>query len=1322
MRLRFGYIALFFSLFSSSLLGQIRPSENLSVIKWEQGGVVIHLKDELKHPMFSWPESIVQYGLDFSPKGILQQELSLIEEATGKSIPFQLNDVEISNKRIQKAKLVFMSDLPSGSNKSFRLVPAKATPHQKFESKVSDIKVIKTSSYVLISNGKVKIELPINGSSKITAPILRYGDARSWLGYGEMPASLLPLKMTVKELDAGAVQAAYQVDYIFKGNKSYKVILRITAGMDFVEMEEEIQGFSVQDAAAWRMVWNGLKMDQRYTSTRAALIDNKQKGYQNVSWEPMEGLPANYTSEKHPELDFDQRNEEDGKLPFRITPYDNWMSWWRMPVAAFWSKQAQTTVGLFIKDIEKWNDGLYALWGSKKDLNISFHWKNKELDYTFPLVSGSRSTGIAAYAHQKDIDLVNEGKNTLVYIDSLRKWHGWITLDKVKNWVLDYEAVESGYPRYFKSKNAPVNFTLSSLENSLFNNLKTISMGSERVNGPNPVSSRVYYDMIGPSFDLNAGKMTKEQFTKLRAWFLFISYLYMDETLMPMKTMLSGHPNFLADIKGVPGITAFLFPKHPEAGNMADHYEKFVQLNYNYHVRPDVPSWESKGGRWTENLATYTWAALKPTIRTSYLLNHSYDGKNRLLQPGLSIYGNWLLNAISSPLVQKDNRRVYPPQGAHAHAYGDGPPNALRLLGQEVAYYDPLLAESIFWLTTAEDSPFESNKDKDKAWTEMLKGKWETNKGTNPHLKSEKFTGYGIVLRSNFGTKDEMYVNLQQIDEGPNYRWGRAAMGGNGVLYYYAQGKRYSHNGSEDVGDGPFGDVERSTNFGVKKVGGYRTLGPYRSVGRNELTEPLYDFGFAQFACVLGNKDIAADYKSRSVLQSSADYIAVYDEVTNSTTEGRFSWFVGSEDDFPDIYQLKPGVAAKSADIKPGKSNYHKDPEVMPTKGRYYDGKGAFLTVVTHKKGVKAIATDFGAIVNKPEGKTDLIFRNSNTVSYNKDGIRFVGTAGIVQKSGLVYSAALFAGSMVEVPGIKIDLSLQNEAAIGFETSANGFNGTFQSRKALVVTMSSSLTGLVFYLNGVVVEGMRLTGNAVQFTLPAGKHNWQWRNNGVIPMATKVIGSTVKSGEVKLEWQAVPTAESYEIELSDDGGNHWRSFQSQLKTNTTILKGLVNESKVHVRVIAKGAGGRSVPGNEYPVYVTDQVPVAPQGLRLDIDSREIKIFWGNILGAGSYKLYRKSKGSPVSAFTKIYEGAKSSFTDQKLSNKTIYEYVVTAVNGNGESNYSTSVDNDPTSFLNWHPMGKEGFRRDTEDHENGFVEFNPFVEDQKPVLKYPGIK
>ncbi|MCD0490331.1 fibronectin type III domain-containing protein [Pedobacter sp. MC2016-14] len=1291
-------------------------------LKWKAEGISILLKDDLNHAAFSWPLSVLQYRIDFTAASVKQNELNLTEGLTGKEVAFQLSSPVLKNGILQEATLSFMSDLPSGTNKLFRLVKTKGKKGKDMVADVAAVAVAKTTDAYLISNGKIKIEVPLQGA-KIAAPVKRYGNAGKWLGHGVLPASLTLGKMTVTELSAGPVEVAYLVKYEFGNNKTYQVKISLAAGMDFAELEEEMLGFDINEGKVWNLIWDNISLDHRYASTRSNKINTKLKDtYDNFSWEPMEGLPVAADASKHPDLSYDQQNGKDGKLPFRISPYDNWMSWWRLPTAAFWSEKEHRTIGLFIKDMEKWDDGLYAIWGSKQNLNICFHWNNNILDYTFPLVNGTRSTAIAAYNHQKDVDVVNKNLNSLLYIDDLRRWYGWMPLNKVKNWVLNYDLPETGYPKYFKPENGET-LTLPKLDNQLFNALKSIGTGSERVEGPNPVGSRIYYDAIIPAFDLNAAKMSSEQYRKLRAWQLFVGYLYMDETLMPMRKLLSGHPNFLGDIKGVVGLMAFLFPNHPEAAKMADHFEKVVNLNFNYHTRPDVPLWDAKGGRWTENLATYTWAALKPVLRTSYLLNHNYDGKNRYLQPGVSQYGNWLVNAATSPIASQKNRRLYPPQGAHSHAYGDGPPNALRLLGQELSYYNPILAENLLWFTSAEDSPFESNKEKDKAWTALLHGEWEKNKGTNPHLKSAKYTGYGNILRSAFGTKDEMYVNLQQIDEGPNYRWGRAAMGGNGVIYYYAQGKRYSHNGSEDVGDGPFGDVERISNFGVKKAGGYRALGPYRSVGRNDLTEPLYDFGFAQFASVKAEAAIAADYRSRSVLQSGSDYIAVYDDVASNDTEGRFSWFVGAEDDFPSIHQVLPGAIGRDADIKPSKSNYHKDPAVMPTKGRYYDGKGSFLTIVTHKPEIKVNKADFGCTVEKGDGSLDLVFRSAGTTTYQKDGLGFTGSSGIIQKDSKGnYSAALFAGSKIEVPGLKIEISGGNKAGLSLQQNAAGFKGQIQVEQAVQLVLTAVTSPSTFYLDGVAVPNMP-TDNTVRINVLPGKHTWQWSSNGVIPGSSTITSTLVKNKGVLVSWAAVPGALTYNLQLSEDGGTNWATVKENITKTEESLSSLTNGTKIHLRVIANAKGGNGDPSDEYPVYVTDQAAHAPEGLLVDLTGVQNRITWGTVLGAGKYTLYRRIKSLKTkTSFTKIYEGPLTAFADQKPAANTIYEYAVTAINGNGASKFSNIIDTDPLRFNNWTPKPREGFRRDTEDHENGFMEFNPFIEDKKPVIAYPVIK
>jgi hypothetical protein len=1288
---------------------------------WKEKGFVVTIKDQLNHPQFLWPQTRLKYLLDFSTAPVSRELFHVVDAALGSPVVFQLTDVVEKNGMLQKAVLNFVTDMPSGGDKSIRLTAGSSKTNTSTDR--SDVKVQKTAQGIIINNGLVRIQIPASGGTQLVAPIAKYGNSLTWLGHGEMPSSLKLIKMTVQEIANGPLFAEYKVSYEFNANRQYSANIRLVKAAEFAELEEDMKGFNPSDSLAWRIVWDGFKPEFRYTATRNDNMKDPKLsfkgGYNNIKWEPMEGNGGSPNGLKHPDMDFDQQNQKGGKLPFSIAAYDNWITWWQVTTAAFWNEKQNTTIGLFIKDTEKWNDGKYDLWVSKSTLNINFHWQNGVLDYSFPLVPGTRSIGIALYQHEKDINLVNTTGKGLTYIDYLRRWYGWLGYDKVKSWVLTYDKPEDTCTKYFKAENINKQSVLS-LEQSMNNELRSLSMSSERNMGPNPVGTRTYYDNIIPAYDVLMNKMDNAQLTKLKAWYLFMDYVFMDESLMPVRTMLAGHPNFLSDIKGVTGLSAFLFPNWPMAKQSADHFEKFVNLNFNYHIRPNVDQWDAKGGRWTENLSTYIWASLKPTVRTSALLHDYYDGRNRLVQPGVSMLGDFILNATTSPVLAQSNRRLIPPQGAHSNVYGNIPSDLLRMFAQGLVYYDPILADHLLWVTTGKDAPFENGK-RQNPWADVLKTSWENNRGTNPRLTSAKYTGYGFVLRSKFDTKDEMYVNLQQIDDGPNYRWGRAADGGNGVIYYYAQGKRYSHNGQEDVGDGPFGDVERITNFGVKKAPGYRQLGPYRSVGRKDLTEPLYDFGVAQMATIDANAK-AAPYISRSVLQSGADYIVVLDKVGGKNTEDRFSWFTDANGDFPEIHQLKPGATPVDADIKPSVSNYHKDPAVMPTKGRYYDGKGDFLTLVTHKSSIKATATDYGCDVQLENGQTDKVFRNASIVNYKNNGFTFIGTAGIIKQFGdKTYAAALFEGTTIGTPALTIQLNGDIKAGVSMEITAIGLRGRFQGKKAstLKFLFAQKAKGNdVFYVDGLPADKKPAGDGSFEITFTAGKHNWQYSNVGVVPQPAQILNTVVSSHSVSVKWQAVAGANTYQLQLSKDGGVSWTdAMASGANTNVTIAK-LDNDTKVHVRVIAKGTGGQGEPSDDYPIYVTDKVPHAPEGILVNPNGPQTKITWGQILGVNEYKLYRREKSVKPQAYTIIYSGSDRSFADNKQDPK-IFEYVVTAINGNGESLKSVISDNDPNSFLNWQPVPGEGFRRDPRSHENGFTEYNPFIEDKMPVLTYP---
>lgn len=1157
---------------------------------------LVQLKDEVQHPDLCWPVSLLSY----KAKNIG----SVVDAQTGRPVSFQQSG----------ENLYLLSDLPSGAKRIFKL-----------QTKVGDnplpvhvVRVKNDPQFIELSNDLITIQIPNSGAAQ--APILKFGN----LGRGELPAALHTARMQVLPIETGPLTSAFNIIYTV-GHKRYSIVVRLTAAMEFVELEETMKGFNPADSISWKMIWSGIRLDTRYASTRPG--------------EPMAGHPDSLFKNKHPYQPTDQQNDENGKLPFRLALYDNWMTWWRLPTAAFWN--TDTSIGLFIKDAEKWNDAQYDIWGSGETNNITYHWKNNILDYTFPLVNGTRSVALAVYPHGKD-------KGRLAYIDYLRRWYGWIPLNKTKDWVLNYESNDGKSPKHFTAPEKKL--SLAWLQQSLQNAVAGVANGAERNYGPTPVGARVFYESVAPAFDINRNAMDTALYRQLRARFLFMNYVFMDESLMPLRTMLSGHPNFLMDIKSMAGLSAFLFPGHPKAKQMADHFEKSIQLNDHFHIRPSVKKWNTQGGRWTENLATYTWAALRPTLRTNFLLHNYYDQKNRILQPGVTDLGNWLLNAITAPM-SSTGARGFPPQGAHAQDFKDGPPELLRILAQELEYYDPILAEHLFFVTNSSDKPFEGDRELTAVWNGMLKD----NKGTQPDLRSAKFTGYGIVLRSNFAKPDETYMHLQQIDEGPNYRWGRA--GGNGVIYYYANGKRFSFNGPEDVGDLPFGEVERCTNFGVKQD----TV--YRSIGRGDLTAPLYDFGFTQQATVLGKNNA---YKSRSVIQSGSDYIVVFDDVAQNSLQGRFSWFTKKEDDFPFIHQVRPGVQFS-------------DVNTEVTKGRYYDGKGDFLTVVTHLANIKVQRTDYGALVN-----TDHVFRTDTAIHYADNNLQFTGKSGIITKN----AGALFEGTEIGSGGLHI--SLQGEAGISFEMIKAGYKGKFQSSSPVKVLFNGGAGQ--FYIDGLPVsKGTQLV---VQF--PAGEHSWQWSASSVIAGTPTIIGTNNRNEGFTIKYTSVPGATGYEILVND-------KTVSTTKDTTATIKNLPNNTKVFCKVKAINGGVTAA----YPVYVSNSVPHCPEGLQY-IDG---KLQWGQVLGAGTYKLYRKNK----TYWELIYSGTRRSFP----VTKTVYEYSVTAINEIGESDKSVSCTTDPKSFLNWYPPSYNGFRRITQNFENGFSEYNPFVEDKQPVLKYP---
>jgi hypothetical protein len=1288
-------------------------------LKWTNSGIDIILKDQLNMIEMSWPRTLLEYSVDFSAYPVKQNELALTDVNSNQQIPFQLTDIQAENGRLKSATLCFFSDLPSGGFRNFHLykIPANTKKYNK-----PAIKITSANKKMIVDNGRIKLELPATGvHKKIMPPIIQIGDNNSWLGSTVLPDNVGFTRMEVREISAGDLFAEYLISYQLEKNNQFKVKIKVIANDDFFVFEENMSGFTEADSLAWEIHWNNFLPEYRYCNERPNgdhKLDINKTGYNNYKWEPISGYPENPAATNHPDFTRDQKNLSNGLLPFNLTSYFS-VNWWRQTTAAFWNNKTGKSVGLFIKDFENWIDPEYPIYNSRPNLSVSYYYLDDKFWWKLPLVTGKRSIALAVYPHQKDIDLVNQTDIPVLYVDDLRRWYGWISLNKVKNWILDYEPCKRITPTCFEPFKYRSEY--KTLYSFLQSGIYSVRYRTEHLSNAGFVGSvsRPLYDYF--VYALADAELSTEEFRQLRAMYLFLSYVTMDEAVMPMRTLLSGHPDFFSDVKGVSGLAAFLFPDHPYAGEMADNFEKAVALNLQFHTRPNVPAWDAKGGRWTENLACYVWASLRNTTRTAFLLHHYYDDKNRLLQPNFSSLANWLMNSLAAPLNIENGLRAMPPQGAHH--LRDVPPNVLYLIGQELRYYDPILAEHIMWSTSPDLPPFETASD--NITEQLIKSKQLNTGGTNPNLKSEKFTGYGYIMRNGFGTPGEMYVFLQQIDQGMNARWGQAAKGGNGIIYYYADGKRYSHNeGIEDVGDNAYGDLERCTNFGVKNNRQcYRCIGDYRSVGRNDLTNPLYDFGFAQFASVNANKEASPEYISRSVLMSGNDYILIFDDLMDDSAEGRFSWFVGRRDSFPYIHQLIPDVKPEIINpFPPDLTKTYQNTDILFSKGRYYDGKGDFLTLVTHKKDVQTSLKDDICEVKRNEA-LDLVFRSDKIITYSHSGNIFEGTAGII-KHDLAkneYQGALFIGKKLGIPGICAEWKHKPSfGGFSIKNYAIGYIGFIQVSEpcSLQFTLEKKTDkDFVFYLNGLPVSTQITENNGFIIDLKKGKYTWQWTNVGVIP-ASPIINNTF-TGESwsNVEWQPVDGAISYNIQISTDAEKTWSDFAKDIKDTQYKLTGLMDNHKIHVRLIAKGPGGISEPSDSYPIYPTSNVPHCPEGLRAVKEGSRVSLTWGQILGANKYTLYQHVKGEPV--YQVVYSGSEREASVILASTSKVYEFCVTATNGIGESEKSILADTDENRIINWYPLPEGTYRRVTESVEQGYPIYNNWIEEAMPVLKYP---
>ncbi len=1292
------------------ICGNLFASGNQPVIY--KGGIAeIMFQDHLQHEFYWWPQTLLSYPVRFE-ENVSESELILTDQKSGKQVPFQFGGWTKTSDGKSSAVLYLLTDLPSGG--TFRYQLKKGKP-EKFEPVSVELK----GEEYCIQSDKLSVWLPATQSARNTnlpGPVLgmalqnnpRIGNAV--FNHG----SKKPVKIETKIVGVGPLFAESEVTYHFEDGAVYQATIRCIKAYDFIELKEKMSGFNKGDQTSWDFTLEGFNPTHRQAPNHPYGQPKDTPGFNRYDWEKIDMSMMN----SHHGITV---AGNDGKIPFEIGIYGNWPAERTVTSSVFWDEKTMKSVGIFMEDASYWDDKEYSIWSNSGKINVRFYYNNGKLKWTYPVYEGQRSTAISCYPHENDIKYMDELEqlsssakayprtkiSQLSYNTFLQNRFSTIALDRLKDWDLTYPAPKSLSPVIFpKEKGASVASMERYFHLGGYTNELAIS-GPCQNSGYAPVPARSFYESYVVQFNTLLPEANAVQREKLVAAFLLHAYISAGEEYMPMRGMLSGHPNFLADVKGIPALAAFLFPDHPEAKNWGDMFEKYVDLNSRYHVRPNVESWNSLGGRWTENLGTYTWAALRPTVRTNFLLQDHSDGKNRLANEQTKLLATSVLQCLSAPFngedleyyrdatgkldghswgvidLQEGPARIHPPQGAHA--LRRRPPSVYWRLGKALENFDPLLSENIRYITRPEHDDMEAS---DRA-KEIYKIMYPENKdtGTPPDFQSVKLTGYGIILRAAVGTKDELSVHLQQIDKGPNYRWGLAADGGCGTIYFYAAGKSYSHNGKEDIGDRRIQDTDLLTNFGVFKDG------HFKAIGRNDLTRPMYDLSIGQFAEIVSSKKDGyswPEYQGRSIMLVGSDYFMIYDDVYNGNMGTRFSWFTHPNEDLPELNVVKGGAAGYNA--SKGK------PEMIKvagreTKGLWFDGTGDCMTFVSHKKGFVQETTPWGGIVTAMDGHKDYIFRNDTPVQANINGYVFDGTAGFIREREVnKQELALFHGTRIGNASFEIQTSNTDAGISAVYSGVTNISGNYTSQQASAVTFQwtgSIPENILLFIDGKKYPG-KFQQNKILVQIPAGKHIWTLTSGFPDLPRPEIDFTRNEKGKVFLAVHPVSGASRYRFEYSTNGSSDWSALKEQT-SNGLLIRPAKTENKGYVRVIAVNNDHKSPASVIYPAYFTSEKPHCPDGLKLNIFPGKVELTWGKVLGCSEYQLFRRIKGSEK--YQSIYKGKERQFTDRTASAKEIYEYAVLVANGNGVSELCSAVDNNPSSWLNFDPKPGESFRR-----------------------------
>jgi fibronectin type 3 domain-containing protein len=167
------------------------------------------------------------------------------------------------------------------------------------------------------------------------------------------------------------------------------------------------------------------------------------------------------------------------------------------------------------------------------------------------------------------------------------------------------------------------------------------------------------------------------------------------------------------------------------------------------------------------------------------------------------------------------------------------------------------------------------------------------------------------------------------------------------------------------------------------------------------------------------------------------------------------------------------------------------------------------------------------------------------------------------------------------------------------------------------------------------------------------------------------IVANPENGSVRLNWDAPYFAESYHVKRSTASGGPYTTIATNVALNGFSDTDVINGTTYYYVVSSVNGSYESADSIESAATAFRDLPEAPTSVSAQGGDATVYLQWSEGLYATSYNVKRSTvNGGP---YTTIATGVQNGYMDSSVVNGTRYYYVVSSVNGNGESANSVAA-------------------------------------------------